>query len=154
VNGLLTIFTARGVISFQRTKKQGLKTLSLKSLVPPRLVDEGQRAQPQWMFQFLSRPVELRPWLKMRMPNFNWTYQKIADLIKHFAALVIADQTDEKDQMAIPYVRLPVKADYDPETWIEYSALYLMFMEKMPEIPKGERIEDVRPGSDVDWTSY
>jgi mono/diheme cytochrome c family protein len=237
---LLDHLHCKGCHQFSEDQKARVEnSLSLKSLVPPRLVDEGQRAQPQWMFQFLSRPVELRPWLKMRMPNFNWTYQEKVDLINYFAARGNAGKPDEKDETAVPYVRLPVKADYDPEiiamgeyrvttdkcvqchpvsldqelpkdikledlsinlmlaksrlrfdwikkflrnpdiyagkgtkmpfvyytpdgvprisdpeTWIEYSALYLMFMEKMPEIPKEKPIEDVRPGSDVDWTSY
>jgi len=39
--------------------------------------------------------------------------------------------------------------------WIEYSALYLMFMEKVPEMPKAEKVEESRGGgSSADWTSY
>jgi hypothetical protein len=42
----------------------------------------------------------------------------------------------------------------DPEMWIQYTSLYLMFMDKVPEMPKEEKIEDVRPGAEIDWTQY
>lgn len=210
--------------------------LSLKSMVPPRLVGEGERVQPQWMFQYLSRPTAMRPWLKTRMPEFNWSYAEKRAMIDYFAL-----QTKDAPQQAnqTPYVLLPVRADYDPEViemgnyrittdkcmqchpvsmddklppdikeedlsinlmlsktrlryewiinflrnpdryagkgtkmpfvyytpdriprmpdpemWIQYTALALMFMDTIPETPEAEQIEDIRPGSDVDWTSY
>ncbi len=237
---LVDQFNCRGCHLFSETEKPRIENfMALKSLVPPRLVDEGERVQPQWLFQFLSRPVELRPWLKMRMPNFNWSYPDKTDLISYFSRQNRVDAAKNENEVLIPYVRLPVKADYDPEiiamgeyrvttdkcvqchpvsmdmelpkdvkledlsinlmlsksrlryewikkflrnpdkyagkgtkmpfvyytpdgaprisdpeTWIEYSALYLMFMEKLPEPPKETKIEDIRPGSDIDWTSY
>ena len=42
----------------------------------------------------------------------------------------------------------------EPEKWIEYSAIFLMFMDKVPEMPKEQTIEEIRPGTDVDWTQY
>ncbi len=210
--------------------------LGLKSMIPPRLIGEAERLQPQWFFQFLSRPPELRPWLNIRMPEFKWSYQDREDFISYFAL-----QLDKKARKmaSIPYELLPVRDDYDPEIlemgkyrvqtdkcmqchpislagklpegvkledlsinlmlaksrlrfewikdflrnpdkyagkatkmpfvfytpdriprisdpemWIQYTALYLMFMDKAPEMPKEKKIEDIRPGADVDWTKY
>ncbi len=210
--------------------------VSLKSLAPPRLVNEAERVQPQWFFQYLTRPVVLRPWLKIRMPQFNWTYEQRRDLVAHFAGRL---PPEARKNASVPYVLLPVREDYDPEIiamgeyrvrtdkcvqchpisldgglpegvkvedlsinlmltknrlryewiknflrnpdryagagtkmpfvyytpdgvprvpepekWIEYSTLYLLFMEKPPEMPKEKGIEEIRPGADVDWTQY
>ncbi len=37
---------------------------------PPRLIGEGSRAQPDWLFGFLQNVQPLRPWLTIRMPSF------------------------------------------------------------------------------------
>jgi hypothetical protein len=42
----------------------------------------------------------------------------------------------------------------DPEMWIKYTALYLMFVDKIPEMKKEESLGEVRPGAETDWTSY
>lgn len=41
------------------------------NLAPPRLVKEGQRVQPNWMYHFLGNVVPIRPTLTIRMPSFN-----------------------------------------------------------------------------------
>jgi mono/diheme cytochrome c family protein len=208
----------------------------LKSMVPPRLIAEAERVQPQWLFQYLSKPVELRPWLKIRMPEFGWNYQDRETLITYFRLVL---DPEVRETVRVPYVALPVRDDYepevlemgeyrvktdkcmqchpvsfdgalpegvkledlsinlmltrgrlrydwiknflrnpdryagrgtkmpyvyytpdgaarmpDPEMWIEYAALFLMFMDKVPEMPEERAIEEVRPGADVDWTSY
>jgi hypothetical protein len=38
--------------------------------------------------------------------------------------------------------------------WIQYASLYLMFMDKVPEMPEEKAIEEVRPGTETDWTQY
>jgi hypothetical protein len=30
----------------------------------------------------------------------------------------------------------------------------LLFMDKVPEVPEEKAIEEVRPGTEVDWTTY
>jgi mono/diheme cytochrome c family protein len=220
----------------EKSEPRIARYLALKSMNPPWLIGEAERVQPQWFFQYLSRPVELRPWLKIRMPEFKWTYQDRKDLIDYFALML--DQRI-RQAAAVPYVLLPIREDYDPEIlamgeyriktdkcmqchpvslddalpegvkledlsinlmlakarlrfewiknflrnpdryagkgtkmpfvyytpdkvpripnpemWIQYSALYLMFMDKVPEMPEEKKIEEIRPGSEIDWTQY
>jgi len=210
--------------------------IGLKTMVPPRLINEGERVQPQWFFQYLSKPVELRPWLAIRMPEFGWAYEDREALIAYFR--LVLDPALRKT-VKVPYVSLPVRDDYDrevlemgeyrvktdkcmqchpvsfdgklpegvkledlsinlmltksrlrfdwiknflrnpdryagqgtkmpyvyytpdgvarmpdPEMWIQYASLYLMFMDKVPEMPEEKAIEEVRPGADTDWTQY
>ncbi|MFQ5913607.1 MAG: c-type cytochrome, partial [Nitrospinota bacterium] len=37
----------------------------------PDLSREGEKVRPGWLFDFLRKPHNLRPWLKARMPNFR-----------------------------------------------------------------------------------
>jgi mono/diheme cytochrome c family protein/predicted nucleic acid-binding Zn-ribbon protein len=57
------------------------------NLAPPVLNGEGAKVQSEWLFNFLRRPVTLRPWLKVRMPTFNLTDEETTALVDYFAAL-------------------------------------------------------------------
>lgn len=234
---LIDRFNCRGCHQIEEETKPRLERfLNLKSMVPPRLVGEGERVQPQWFFTYLAKPDVLRPWLNIRMPEFNLSYAQKEIIIDYFSLQAAARR---KKTVTTPYVMLPVRSDYDdeiiemgeyrvvtdkcmqchpvslddslpedvkledlsinlmlskkrlrydwimaflrdpdrfagkgtkmpfvyytpdkvprisnPEMWIEYTALYLMFMEKVPEMKKAADIEDVRPGTEIDWTSY
>lgn len=234
---LVTHFNCQGCHQLDEKIKPRIEPFAdLKSMVPPRLIGEGERVQPQWFFQYLSNPNILRPWLKTRMPTFNLDYHQKEAIIDYFT--LIAEMNSDSKVNA-PYVLLPIRSDYDdetiemgeyrvvtdkcmqchpvsmdetlpedikledlsinlmlsktrlrydwiidflrdpdrfagkgtkmpfvyytpdkvpripdPEMWIRYTALYLMFMDKIPEMKKEESIEAVRPGSETDWTSY
>ncbi len=55
-------------------------------LYPPDLTGEGAKVQPAWLFQFLKKPVTLRPWLKMRMPAFGFSDEQANTLVRYFMA--------------------------------------------------------------------
>lgn len=54
---------------------------------PPILVKEGIKLQPEWFFDFLKRPMRLRPWLDVRMPTFGLTDVQAGQIVDYFAAL-------------------------------------------------------------------
>lgn len=54
---------------------------------PPILVKEGIKLQPEWFFDFLKRPMRLRPWLKVRMPTFEMSDEETSAIVDYFAAL-------------------------------------------------------------------
>lgn len=54
---------------------------------PPILVGEGKKLQPEWFFDFLKRPMRLRPWLDVRMPTFGLNDEETSTVIDYFAAL-------------------------------------------------------------------
>jgi mono/diheme cytochrome c family protein len=54
---------------------------------PPILVKEGIKLQPEWFFDFLKRPMRLRPWLKVRMPTFDMPDEETSAIVDYFAAL-------------------------------------------------------------------
>ncbi len=58
---------------------------------PPLLVvgnlQEGEKVQATWLYEWLARPTSLRPWLKVRMPTFPLTIDEATTLSKYFSAL-------------------------------------------------------------------
>lgn len=54
---------------------------------PPILVKEGIKLQPEWFFDFLKRPMRLRPWLAVRMPTFELNDDEASKIVSYFAAL-------------------------------------------------------------------
>ena len=53
----------------------------------PTQLHEGQRVQPDWLFEFLKSPDtgEIRPWLHVRMPTFGLSDGEADVLVKYFA---------------------------------------------------------------------
>jgi len=104
---LVTDRNCRGCHMFEETTKPRIdQFIGLKTYVPPRLVGEGDKVQPQWAFQYLSKPVPMRPWLKMRMPTYSFTYEEVQRLIDYFSILAMSPA-----DARVPYVLLPQKEE-------------------------------------------
>ncbi len=52
---------------------------------PPRLIGQGAKTQPQWLYHFLHNIEPLRPWLKVRMPSFPLDAPDTTALVDYFA---------------------------------------------------------------------
>lgn len=61
------------------------------NLAPPPLVDgnlqEGEKVQSTWLYEWLARPTNVRPWLEVRMPTFGLNIDQATALTKYFGAL-------------------------------------------------------------------
>jgi cytochrome c551/c552 len=75
-----------------------------KGQLPPRLLTEGARVNPDWLAQFLANPAlsekdtdrdGVRSYLKLRMPTFNLSPIEVRILVKFFQAL---------SQQPLPYI--------------------------------------------------
>ncbi len=230
---LVETYNCRGCHMFEEDRPAAIaQHLQLKSMAPPRLIGEGERVQPQWLYDFLSRPAQLRPWLKIKMPDFGFSPGEAETLTDYFCELAAGagvsfpymllpkrdDILQEEIEMGEYRVRTdkcvqchPISLDgglpgdieiedlsidlmqaknrlrfewmknffrnpdkyagadtkmpfvfYDPDgrpkipdadMWIDVTAKYLMVMESVPE-PAEEALEEIRPGSEVDWTDY
>ncbi len=64
-----------------------LKLVSDSSLGPPRLTPEGVRVQPDWLYAFLRGPIQIRPWIDVRMPTFGLDDQNLNGVIHYFQAV-------------------------------------------------------------------
>jgi mono/diheme cytochrome c family protein len=57
-----------------------------KFRAPPKLIREGAKVYPDWLFGFLKAPFKLRENYRVRMPTFQFTDQQAGDLVAYFAA--------------------------------------------------------------------
>jgi hypothetical protein len=64
--------------------------------LPPKLLTEGARVNPQWLLRFLSNPSlsetdtnrnGVRSYLQVRMPTFSFSENELGKLVRFFAAL-------------------------------------------------------------------
>ena len=66
---------------------EGLDPITSKQLAPPPLQAEGARVYPEWLFEFLKAPSDIRYGLKVRMPTFDMSDEDATTLVKYFSAL-------------------------------------------------------------------
>ena len=64
--------------------------------LPPKLLTEGARVDPQWLLRFLTNPSlsdtdtnrnGIRPYLQVRMPTFSFSENELGKLVRFFEAL-------------------------------------------------------------------
>lgn len=83
----------------------GKDTLQAGALSPPLLynarsrIGEGARVQTPWLHAFLEDPSkEIRPWLDLRMPSFEFSQEQLNTITRYFAA---------QDGVPYPYEQKP-----------------------------------------------
>ena len=91
----------------QQTILMGMKRYQdpdWKEQLPPKLLTEGARVDPEWLRRFLSNPSlsetdtnrnGVRPYLKVRMPTFSFSDNELRKLVRFFQAL---------SQQPMPYI--------------------------------------------------
>ena len=89
----------------QQTILMGLKQYQdAQDQLPPKLLTEGARVDPEWLRKFLSNPSlsttdtnrdGVRPYLKVRMPTFFFSDNELRKLVRFFEAL---------SQQPLPYI--------------------------------------------------
>ncbi|MDY6903610.1 MAG: c-type cytochrome [Thermodesulfobacteriota bacterium] len=70
-------------------------------LLPPRLVGEGEKVQPQWLIHYLDRPSTMRIWMTMGMPYFYFPEPETRALVRYFR------QSSGFDPETLPDYQLP-----------------------------------------------
>ena len=66
---------------------EGLGEMVAKQFAPPPLKSQGARVYPDWLFEFLKEPSDIRYGLKVRMPTFDLSDDEATTLVKYFSAL-------------------------------------------------------------------
>ena len=79
---------------------EGLDEITAKQLAPPTLQAEGARVYPEWLFDFLKDPSDIRYGLKVRMPSFEMSDDEATTLVKYFSAL--DDEPFPYETLALP----------------------------------------------------
>ncbi len=94
--------TIDGHIGDIRQAKEYTKDENAATLAPPKILGEGAKTQPNWLFAFLKNIKPLRPWLNVRMPTFGFEDEQATHLVAMFSAL---------DHAIFPYRYYDVQVD-------------------------------------------
>jgi cytochrome c2 len=98
--GYLPRLIYTSVLAQERQSNPNAKADEAWGWLPPPLVGEGVKVQPDWLYQFLLDPYPIRPAVVLRMPKFNMSSAEASALVNYFAAV---------DNANYPY-------DFDPRT--------------------------------------
>jgi cytochrome c2 len=79
------------VLADARQSGQSAAEMEAWGWLPPALVHEGTKVQPEWLFRFLLDPTPIRPAAVLRMPRFNLSRAEAGKLAGYFAAVADAE---------------------------------------------------------------
>jgi cbb3-type cytochrome oxidase cytochrome c subunit len=79
-------------------QREGRSIEEARAFSAPTLQGEGKKVQSDWLFAFLKQPTPIRPWLKLRMPTFDFDDASATTLTSYFAAA---------EREPFPYETLP-----------------------------------------------
>ncbi len=105
-----------------------------RTVLPPPLVREGERVQPDWLYRFLLDPGVIRPQENMvlRMPKFNMSPDESRALVNYFAA--VSKMTNPGAGVTVPYANIPQR---EPGYWPRAAEAY---RQELTRWSKGEGI--------------
>ncbi|MFO0793751.1 MAG: c-type cytochrome [Candidatus Brocadiaceae bacterium] len=75
---------APAIIAYH-VENDGLIPEEARVFAPPLLYGEGKKVQCEWAFEFLKEPLDLRPWLDIKMPTFSLPADEATGLARFFA---------------------------------------------------------------------
>ncbi len=104
--GDLTHLLLPTVVSLEKQVNPAANGTEAWGWLPPPLVGEGAKVQPEWLHDFLLEPFPIRPAVFLRMPKFNMSSEEASALVNFFAA---------RDGMEYPF-------EFDPRTTSTYLA--------------------------------
>jgi hypothetical protein len=105
-----------------------------RNVLPPPLVREGERVQPEWLFGFLRNPSQVRPVTVLRMPKFNMSEEDAQAIVNYFAA---ADKLNNPGiGLTYPYVSQPERQE---TYWHERNRDYVQLLARENALEKRAR---------------
>jgi mono/diheme cytochrome c family protein len=108
-----------------------------RAALPPPLLREGEKAQPEWLFRFLKNPFEVRPVTVLRMPRFNMSDDEAMTLVNYFAA--VDRRNNPGEGLHYPYIPVPQR---DDRFWQEQTEKYITRLGKQRV---EERLRSLQP---------
>ncbi|MBI1918606.1 MAG: c-type cytochrome, partial [Planctomycetes bacterium] len=109
---------------------------------PPPLLREGERVQPDWLYNFLLDPSKIRPRTVLRMPRFNMSEEEARALADYFGSV---DKMENPGLgLTEPFLAIPQR---DENFWRRKNAEYVKGLTK-------EQLEERRKELRDTWPRY
>ena len=116
-----------------------------RASLPPSLIGQGERTQPDWLYKFLRDPQPVRRMTILRMPKFNLgviagdspgapSKEEAQILVDYFAA--VTRQTNPGIGLPGPHELIPPQNDLSSDYWRTQTAAYLAHLKNTMEKDK------------------
>jgi cbb3-type cytochrome oxidase cytochrome c subunit len=113
-----------------------------RAALPPPLLREGERVQPEWLFRFLRDPFKVRPMTVLRMPKFNMSDDEAMALVNYFAT---RDRLDDPGAgLTAPYLHLPQHGD---DYWRAQTAAYVQRLKNDKKLDEHKKAAEPAAGT-------
>jgi cbb3-type cytochrome oxidase cytochrome c subunit len=113
----------------QRDKQRFPAEADARGSLPPSLVGQGERTQPDWLYNFLLNPHPVRRLSILRMPKFNMSKEEAKTLMEYFAA--VTRQTNSGIGLS-PLETIPGRDDTG-EYWRNKTLEYIKLLKDTKE---------------------
>lgn len=112
----------------------------VRSTVPPPLIREGERVQPNWLYGFLLNPPAIRPtnFMMLRMPKFNMSHEDARDLVNYFTG--VSRLKNPGAGVSAEYVNVHEREEL---YWRNRTAEYIQRLKEQKKYD--ERIKEMEP---------
>jgi hypothetical protein len=112
----------------------------VRGKVPPPLLREGERVQPNWLYSFLLNPSPVRPtnWMLLRMPKFNMSPEEARALVNYFSS--VSRLTNPGAGVSSEYVNVPEREEI---YWRMRTAEYIQRLKEQKQYDA--RVQEMRP---------
>lgn len=94
-----------------------------RSKAPPFLIAQGEKTQPEWLYQFLLNPQPIRKMVVLRMPKFNLSTDDARTLVEYFSA--VERISNPGIGLTAPFEDIKQKEGLDSEFWKEKNRAYV-----------------------------
>ena len=91
--------------------------------LPPVLIGQGERTQPDWLYDFLLNPQKVRRMAILQMPKFNMSKDEARALTDYFAG--VTRQINPGIGLQYPYQAIAQHEDLDGDYWRKKNAEYV-----------------------------
>src|SRR5262249_29790913 len=109
----------------QKDKKRFPDDADARGALPPSLIGQGERTQPDWLARFLLEPTPIRRLAILRMPKFNMSVDEANVLRAYFAA--VTRQTNPGLGLSFPTPIIEGRED-NGDFWKKKTAEYVKYL--------------------------
>jgi mono/diheme cytochrome c family protein len=112
----------------------------VRSTLPPPLIREGERVQPNWVYSFLLNPPPIRPtnYMMLRMPKFNMSGEDARAIANYFSG--VSRLTNAGAGVSSEYVDVHQR---DEQYWRARTAEYIKRLKDQKKYD--ERVKEMEP---------
>jgi len=108
---------------------------------PPLLLRQGERTQPDWLYQFLLDPQPVRQVTVLRMPKFNMSKEEARAIANYFA---VVDRIGNPGiGLKYPYEEIAQQQDFDSPYWQQKNAEYVARLKSLKLFDS--RVKELEP---------